>query len=402
MGFSPSALTASLTAYLTPLGRQLLVTNTNALITKFALGDSDANYNTTDMLTTGMVPAIGGDIGPNATVSNSSGPYVGIRYPLYVDGLGGNLKSVDPASINVSNITLKNGQTTSSGNNVTLRVIDKADYTTDAYTNLFVSFGLPISAAQISTYSGKTFASGGYSDTALSGFGVSKVLVIGLDNSQYGEVLDGKEMKLQLKYTGGTYTIYSTFQNQGLKLSSMDANYIESSKEAINFGRAVSFLFSDDIMTPNGGDATLSWATGFGAVKPFSVSRKPLFNLQTDSNQGKTGDTAVGIAYLDKGFIVLTHPTLVNSYDSSYSGNSGTSITFNSISTNVVQNITCIADRGKFGTSSNPTWSVGDTVLISELGLYNNLNQLIAYGKFDRHVEKTIDGFASFGIKITV
>ena len=402
MGYQNTATTTTLIAKLTPLGRQLLLTNSTTLISTFGLGDSDANYNTSDILTTGMVPAIGGTIGPNATDSNSSGSYVGIRYPLYVDGLGGNLKSVDPASINVSNITLKNGQTTSSGSNVSLRVIDKADYTTDPYTNLFVSFGLPISAAQKLSITGKTFALGGLSDTALSGMASEKVLVIALDNSQYGEVLDGKEIKLVLASSAGTRTIYSTFQYKNLPLTTEDANYIESSKQAINFGIAVSFLFSDNIMTPNGGDVTKSWATGFGATKPFSVSRKSLFNLQTNSNIDQTGDTAVGIAYLDKGFLVLTHPTLVNSYNSSFSGNSGTSITFNSISTNVIQNITAIAAMGQFGTSSNPTWSVGDTVRITELGLYNNLNQLIAYGKFDRQVEKTIYSFASFGIKITV
>ncbi len=128
MGYQPTTTAATLTAKLTPLGRQLLVTNTNSLITKFALGDSDANYNTTGLLGSGEVPAIGGNIGPNNTTSNSSSSDVSIRYPLMVDGLGGNLKNVDPASINVTNVMLKNGQVVNiSGANITQSIINKSN-----------------------------------------------------------------------------------------------------------------------------------------------------------------------------------------------------------------------------------------------------------------------------------
>ena len=107
----------------------------------------------------------------------------------------------------------------------------------------------------------------------------------------------------------------------------------------------------------------------------------------------------MGIAYLDKGMLVITEPTIVDAFDVS---SSATSVTINSVSTNVIQNVTCIAGRGEFGSSSNPTWSTGDPVRVTELGLYDDLNRLIAYGKFDRQVTKTKDGFMSFGIKITV
>lgn len=403
MGYQPTTTTATLTAKLTPLGRQLLVTNTNSLITKFALGDSDANYNTTGLLGSGEVPAIGGNIGPNNTTSNSSSSDVSIRYPLMVDGLGGNLKNVDPASINVTNVMLKNGQVVNiSGANITQSIINKSNFTTDPLTNLFVSFGLPITESQKKTYTATTFNKGGLADTAYSGFASEKVVVIAINNSQYGENLDGKEIRLTFVNTASTYTIYGTFQNKNLPLTTEDSNYKDTSNESLLLGRSISLLVSDDIMTPNGGDVTKSWGTGFGAAKPFSVSRKSLVNLQTNSNLSQTADTAVGIAYLDKGFLVLTHPTLVNNFDESFSGNSGTSVTINSVSTNVIQNITCIAGRGQFGSSTNPTWSVGDTVRITELGLYDNQNRLIAYGKFDRQVEKTNESFASFGIKITV
>ena len=73
MGFLNTATTTTLTAKLTPLGRQKLVSTNNSLISYFSLGDSDANYNTSELLTTGEVPAISGDYGANASYSNKIG-----------------------------------------------------------------------------------------------------------------------------------------------------------------------------------------------------------------------------------------------------------------------------------------------------------------------------------------
>ena len=122
----------------------------------------------------------------------------------------------------------------------------------------------------------------------------------------------------------------------------------------------IAFLFSDDIRRPNG-DATLSWATGFGNTKPFSLSNKKLFNPQTNTNLGLSADTIVGIAYLDKGFLVITDQQIINDYDTVTA--TGTSITLNSISTAVFQNITCIAGRGEFGASTNPTFKSTNSVI---------------------------------------
>jgi len=401
MGFSPTASTTTLTARLTPLGRKLLVTNTNSLITKFALGDGDANYNATLPLLTGDVPALGGDVGPNATTSNSSGNDSVIRYPLFLNSLGGNVKAVDPASGIISSTELKNGQTVISGSSITQNVIDRNNFATDNLVNLFVSFGLPTNLTQKSVYTATTFTNGGFSDTALSGLASDKIIVIGVDNALYGENLDGREIKLELTTTATTYTLYSTFQNIGVGLPTEDATYKELSNNSVHLGASLGFLLSDDRVKP-GTDTTKSWATGFGDVKPFSVGSKELYNLQTDTNLGQTGDTVLGVAYLDKGLFVITDPTIVDEFDLAFSGASATTATVNHISTDVVQNVTCIAGRGEFGTSVNPTWKVGDTVRITEIGLFDDSNNLIAYGKFDRQVLKTTDGFASFGIKITI
>ena len=159
-------------------------------------------------------------------------------------------------------------------------------------------------------------------------------------------------------------------------------------------------LFSDNIQTPNGGSGSLSWATGYNTNKPFSVNGKQLYNLQTNSNLGLSADTPVGIAYLDKGIIVVTHPSIVSNYDSATA--SATSITFNSVSTAVYQNVTCIANRGEFGGSTNPTFTGADSPRISELGLFDTLGGLIAVAKTDRHLVKNVNEFLALNVKISL
>lgn len=404
MGFQDIKTTATLTAKLTPLGRKLYVTNANNLITKFAIGDSDAFYTADNALNSGQVPDMGGTLGPNASTSNSTGSDTAIRYPIYYDSLGKQTKPVDSNSINITTTLVKNNVSsiTVSGTDVTQTLIDYTD-TTDPYINLFSSFGLPLNQKQKDAYSLKTFAQAGWSDTALSGISADTILVLGVDNSTYGENLDGREINITLTTSASSYSLYSTFQNTGQSTKKEDVNYKDSSNLTRPLGLSLGFLMSDDVLTPNGGsDATLSWATGFGALKPFSIGQKQLYNLQTNSNLAQSADSVTGIAYLDKGMLVITESTIVDSYNTAFSGNSATTVTFNSLSTDVLQNVTCVVGRGEFKTSINPSWNSGDSVRISELGLYDDRNRLIAYGKFDRHVVKTSNDFLAFGVKITM
>lgn len=400
MGFNLTASTLTLTAKLTPLGRQRFVTNTNnTLITSFSLGDSDANYYAANLLTTGQVPAESGEVGPSSGVSNSTTANATLKSLLVVNGSGTLVKAVEPQSNGVQTDTLPNGQVTLSSANLSFNVINRNDYNTDSLVNLFYSFGLPLTTTDDAFYTATTFTNGGFSDTALSGLAQTKIVAIGIDNTKYGESLDGKQIRIDLPTSAGTYTIYSTFQNKGANLRVEDVNVRDTSPVTADIDNNIAMLFCDTIATPNQ-DPTLSWATGFGLLKPFSLNAKQLYNLQTDSNTSVTADTCVGVAYLDKGFVVITHPTIVSAYTAS--ATTGTSITFDSVSTNVYQNITCIADRGEFGSSTNVTFGPGDIARITEVGLYDSLGNLVAIAKTDRQVPKNINEFVAFGIKINL
>jgi hypothetical protein len=398
MGYINTATTLTLTAKLTPLGRQKMVSTNNALIKTFSLGDSDANYYTNLTLGTGEIPGMGGDIGPNNTITNSTTQSVGMKTMLIVNTSGTLTKPVASQSINILSEILYNGIATVSGTNLTQSVINRNDITTDSLVNLYYSFGLPLNINDDTKYTGVTYVNGGFSDTALSALSVSKILVIGIDNANYGECIDGKTVKIEIPTSAGTYTIYSTYQGGINTLTTLDTLTSDNALQTNKFGNNIAALVSDDIMKPNGGDALLSWATGYNTEKPFSINKKQTYNFQTNSNLGVTADTLVGMVYLDKGFAVITDQTIVNNF----SATTATTTTFNSISTNVYQSVTCIADRGEFGSTTNPTFDIGDIPRISEVGLFDDGGNLIAVAKTDRHINKNVNEFLALGIKITL
>ena len=402
MGFNNITTSINLVAKLTPLGRKRLVSTNNALISTFSLGDSDANYYAALPLNSGEIPALAGDIGPMSSIGNGVTDNVFLKSLLYVNRNGVVKKSVETQSSTIVSELKSNGFVTISGSNLTRLVIDRNSYDTNKLVNLYYSFGLPLNSDMDKTYTGVTNNLGGYSDTAFSGLSTTNIAVFAIDNTTYGESVDGKSIKLVVPTTAGTYTIYSTFQNKNIPLTVEDANYYETSTNAQVIDNNIAFLFSDNINKPNS-NSTLSWATGWDTYKPFSLNRKQLFNFQTNTNLSVTADTIVGVAYLDKGLIVLTHPTIVNNMGELTSGaTTASTVTFDSVSTDIYQNITCIADRGEFGTSTNPTIGSTDSPRISEVGLYDNLGNLIAVAKTDRHIVKNVNEFIALGIKISL
>jgi len=398
MGFVSSSTV--LEAKLTPIGRQKLLTNNTALITKFSLGDSDANYLCTLNLANGEVPSGGGDLTASSGVTNNSVTNgVQILSPL-LSVAGSQFKNVEPNSSKTVISQTNIGQLTTTGTTLSHDVIYLSANTTDSLVNLYNTFRLPITASQKFVFTGTTFNNGGWSDTALSGLSTDVILAIGIPDTEYAEAIDGKEFRLTLSgTTGGTYTIYSTFQNKLTSAAEDDNKFTETSNQTTVFSPNYAFLFSDQIKRPNG-NATKSWATGFGSIKPFSAARKERYNLTTNTSLGLTADTVVGILFIDKGFAVITDPTIISDFD--ISNASATTSTYNSSVTQVNQEVVCIAGKGEFARSNNKTFTQGDTPKISEIGLYDNTNTLIAYGKTRQHITKTANELKVFAVKITV
>ena len=396
MGFLKNTSTIELKAKLTPEGRAKLISNNNALITSFSLGDSDAYYAVYSGLTGGQVPEFSGDNNGNNT--NNGGVNYVLRSTLNLNAAT-DKKSVNPASISINTKNNLLGYKTIkfSGGSITQNKISLSDLNTDTNVNLFYSFGLPITSGDFNKFTGTT---GTFANTAFSGLAQNDILVLGISGSTYSELIDGKTIKCNLQTTASTYSIYSTYENKNVSLQTEDFNVSDTSLNVAYFGPNRSLLFSDGIKKPNGGDASKSWSTGYATNKPFSVNGKERFNSLTNSNVSLTADTPVGIAYLDKGFLVLTDPTIVSDFKLGFSGATGTSITFDHLNVDVSQSITCIADRGEFAVSNNPTWSRGDIPRITEIGLFDNSGTLIAIGKLNKTYYKPVDDLVAFAITI--
>jgi hypothetical protein len=398
MGFINSATTINIKGKLTPAGRQQLANGASSLISNFILGDSDANYTVYSGLTYGQVPDFSGD---NFGLSlNNGGTGYQFRSGLLYRN-GENKKPVQLASALISTVQKPIGYNSPSysGGTLTQNLINRNNYNTDVLTNLFYSFGLPTNTATAEVYTGITSISGGFLDTALSGLASEQILVIGIDGSQYGELIDGKTIKLQLTTLLTSYDIYGTYENNNLNLNDQDGRVTDSSKYLQQLGPNRCLLFSDAIQKPNN-DSTKSWATGYALNKPYSLNGKNLWNFKSNTGSGIVADKPVGIAYLDKGFLVITDPMIVNNFILTGPTSSATTLTFNSITSSVSQKVTCIADRNEFTISTNTTFVAGDTPRITEIGLLDNSGNLIAVAKTNRTYYKPTDDIVVFNLTI--
>lgn len=398
MGFINSATTINIKGKLTPTGRQQLANGASSLISNFILGDSDANYTVYSGLTYGQVPDFSGD-NFGLSLNNGGAGYQFRSGLLYRNGE--NKKPVQLASALISTVQKPIGYNspTYSGGTLTQNLINRNNYNTDVLTNLFYSFGLPTNTATAEAYTGITSISGGFLDTALSGLASEQILVIGIDGSQYGELIDGKTIKLQLTTLLTSYDIYGTYENNNLNLNDQDGRVTDSSKYLQQFGPNRCLLFSDGIQKPNN-DSTKSWATGYALNKPYSLNGKNLWNFKSNTGSGIVADKPVGIAYLDKGFLVITDPMIVNNFILTGPTSSATTLTFNSITSSVSQKVTCIADRNEFTISTNTTFVAGDTPRITEIGLLDNSGNLIAVAKTNRTYYKPTDDIVVFNLTI--
>tara|TARA_R110000851_G_scaffold251971_1_gene404461 strand:+ start:28287 stop:29489 length:1203 start_codon:yes stop_codon:yes gene_type:complete len=400
MGFIASANTITITAKLTPFGRQQLLTNSSSIITQFSLGDSDASYLGELPLDIGRVPALAGEIGTNEIFSNGLWSGVAIESPIVVNGFGDTRKPVQAGSNQVVITPVSLGVTGITGTSLTQLIVDRTEGDTDGNANLFKSFGLPLTQNDKNLYT--TFVSPlGYLDTAIRNFNQDKVLVIAIDKCMYGEILDGKSVHIELETTGATtYNLYTTFQKSLTPSSSLDGKVSEELELGAAIGKNIAFLFSDEVQRPNG-DPSKSWATGSGQIKSYSLNGKETFNSVSVPSTSTSMDLAVGIAYLDKGIIVITHPDIVNNYDPLTSG-SGTTVTYNHISNEVAQNITCVVERNEFASTTNNTWSDGDLIRVSEMALYDTFNNVIAYAKSNDHIIIGASQYMVLGVRILV
>jgi hypothetical protein len=169
-----------------------------------------------------------------------------------------------------------------------------------------------------------------------------------------------------------------------------------------------------------------------------SGTGKAVANLRDPSGNGRV-DEPVGLVYLDKGLVVLTHPLLVENLSREQAsaanpaqltdpdpvpvdpvgpytkmryldGTARCSVTYRSVATEYKQSYVCMLSVGEFTKTSNPTFSLaypgsapGEAKLyITELGLYNEDNVLMAIAKPSVPLEKTANRPRVFTVDLLI
>lgn len=324
--------------------------------------------------------------------------------------------------------------------------VDRTDLNAFA-TNYTTSFNIPFESDSFS--SGSTLST---SYPELQQLNVNSFVIGAIDESNYNEMIDGRSITVSAP--SGHLLVSSTY------------NTLQKSEDNILLGKNVAFLFCDALNKPytgttDGGSFSRSGVTSWSASsyfdRPAAVSYQNLqpMDINTDqrswssvsksvnipqtyptnTNQGYNYDMPVGFVALDKGFIVLTHPALVtgitwtsgilplqgsisNSGGSTDRvGFSGTSVftSFHDVDVEYKTTVVVVALPGEFHFSNNPSWDFEanlqeyqlgsnnfDPTYVTEIGLYNRNDELIAIAKLDRPKEKGYTGVLTFSLGIEV
>lgn len=353
--------------------------------------------------------------------------------------------------------TISTRQETSSLKSISLSALSYSlcDRTniTEKNTNYFVSFNLPYTYSALP--SGSTLA---LANPEIYQINVDKAVIVPIPREYYSEIIDGRSI---------TFTVPQDID--GFTMSSktiVSSTYSTLQKKQTNpfLGNNLAFLFCDEINLPytgktSGGlshSATTTWNTPVYSNRPSAVPYSnlvPAIDINTDqrpfsainyavqvtptyptnTNQGYNYDIPVGFACLDKGFMVLTHPKIVNNipwgqgYEqitnapNSLSGtnniyfNTNSSINFMDININYITAVVCIALPTEFFFTNNPSWDIAknaqefnnntnnyDPLYITEIGLYNIKNELIAIAKTSEPVMKSYTDIINFSLEIDV
>jgi len=314
--------------------------------------------------------------------------------------------------------------------------------------NYFISFRLPHTEDSLPLDSPLSLQ-----NPSLQQLNVDRMVISPIPREEYNEMIDGRSITFIVPQTGST----------SIRVVSSTYSELVKHQNSALLGNNIAFLFSDDINLPRtgtttGGASSSSPRTTWD-VTPFTnrpqahaysdlesvdinTDQRPFGgvnlavavseNYPTTTNQGYNYDIPVGYVSLDKGFVVLTHPDIVDNipWDEGFElhtniATSGTTnmyftgstsqLTFNDISINFRTSVVCLALPTEFTFSTNPSWNLAnniqeldngtndfDPVQVTEIGLYNKNNELIAVAKLDRPVEKTYTNLITFNLDVDV
>jgi len=344
---------------------------------------------------------------------------------------------------------------TLSNNSLTYTLCDRNDLISKE-ANYFISFRLPHQESLFSTASTLSIQA-----PQLQQLNVDKVVISPINREDYNELIDGRSVTFTVPQLSGLSAV------SGITVVSSTYSELVKSQNSPLLGNNIAFLFCDDVNLPRsgttGGGLTsfaprTTWnvlpfinrpqAHAYSNLQPSDINtdNRPWSgvnlavqvseNYPTTTNQGYNYDIPVGFVSLDKGFLVLTHPSIVNNipWDQGFEaitdisnslsattdiyftgGSSYSQVTFNDIDISFRTSVVCLALPAEFVFSTNPSWNLEynvqelnngtngfDSIQVTEIGLYNKNSELIAIAKLDRPVEKNYTNLITFNLDVDV
>jgi len=393
--------------YLTERAKDYIIQgNMNSVIfDKVSLGDSDINYqNIVNLPADGdVLDALGNTNGVIGTVRTNTD----IKSKLYTEEFGTETLADSlfsgSASLGFQKYTRLTGKLEITGSTFSYTKV-KRDYNLNNNNHYYKSLNLPITATEKLQFDSL------YANKGIQLLNQDEIILVNIDKEIYLENIDGRDITIDLTFAGSTYSFITKFFN--VSTSGADSQTLRSDPNSFseNFGISrgdgfetnVAYLFSDDLIPPISGG---SWSDYTEAK--YEDPRETAGTI----SGGVYIDKCVGIAYLDKGVIAITHPTFVSNFDYSTALNKlddtpyDDSITvdnfediylptqnlkFRTLERLYLQNFNYIISETTFNRTSNSTFSVStnSNLYITEIGLYNASNELMAYGKFSQPLEK--------------
>lgn len=329
---------------------------------------------------------------------------------------------------------------------------------TSTEANYFVSFNLPHIASDLS--SGSTMA---MSYPEIYQLNVDKIVIAPIPRTYYSEMIDGRSVTFTVPQYGAdnvnwsAKTVVSSTYNT---LEKNSENALLGKNISFLFCDEINLPYTGQ--TDGAGvdkAAQTTWNTSSYLDRPAATAYQNLHpdgmqidinsdqrpwsqvNLATTipeiypttTNQGYNYDVPVGFVALDKGFLVLTHPMVTNnipwSSGQTYPAgaanttsatteiwfSSGSTAQFYDLNINFKTSVVCMALPGEFHFTNNPTWNFADNLqeytlgtnnfdptYVTEIGLYNKEEELLAVAKLDRAKEKGYTGVLTFTLELDV
>lgn len=337
------------------------------------------------------------------------------------------------------------------GSGLTYTLCDRTDVN-NRTSNYFSSFNLP--------YTESAFAQDSLlskTKPELQQLNVDKIVICPINKEDYNEIIDGRSITIKVPQVDGLGMSAKTV---------VSSTYQVLSKKQDNelLGSNVAFLFCDEINLPYTGttnngtvnkSSNITWnpltsfvdrpaATSFIELKTSDIgtdNQRTFINQAVlvgeyypTNNAGYKYDIPVGFVVLDKGWIVFTHPKIVDNipFDQGYEldgtpntgnltkdiyflDNTYSEVSFVDINIEYKTSIIALVFPNEFYFTTNPSWDLEknyleqknstfgyDPVSISEIALYNAKNEIIAISKFDRPITKQYNDLVTFTLDINI